>query len=181
MGHLVRPGCRRFAPLRGAVLASILLGSCSSASPGSHVVDGSIQAGSACVDPFADALVRMRRFAPDQPIGRAELVDAALLDLDGDGTRDFFVTTEPWCGSGGCPYWLYVRERTCGRFVGRVEGRDFAARPPGRNGLFDLHYTWWLGCCRKVEQSGHFDGRHYQVSERECSLGPDGPGDWACK
>lgn len=135
-----------------------------------------------CVEPYADAFPRMRAFEPEQELDPSELIDAKLLDLDGDGQRDLFITARDWCGTGGCPYWIYVSRGDCSRFVGQIEGKEIKALGVGKHELTDITSTWWLGCCSKTENLARYDGQVYRVSARDCTLATNANGErsWTC-
>lgn len=128
-----------------------------------------------CVDPIRDSKTRLD--AADTPtiferfLGKKgedmELSNGP--DLDGDGVRDWLVTTNGYCGSGGCTYLLYVRRGSCGHFVGEASGRDVDLAGGTSHGLADITSSFHGGCCEWEETRSHFDGTTYRPAmSRTC-------------
>jgi hypothetical protein len=171
------------APIADASIGSGSGSGSGSAAPDAREADAEATVCSApAVDPYVDALPRMRAFERGSEVDRQDLHDANLFDLDADGHTDFAITSREWCGTGGCPYWLYLWRAGCGTYVGRIEGKELDFTKRGAHGLVDITSTWWLGCCSKVEKVARFDGKRYRVTERDCDYksGDSGERTWVC-
>lgn len=113
-----------------------------------------------CVDAGSDAKRRLKA---------AEVSLASKLDLDGDGAPDPIVTSDGWCGSGGCDHLLYVQRGACARYVGRLRGREIRLAKGRHNGFADLE-TDEHGGAQWAEKraSLHADGEYHVDEERVC-------------
>jgi hypothetical protein len=108
----------------------------------------------------------------DIPIGATRASDN--LDLDGDGTRDRWVTASGFCAiESNCVYAIYLRRRACGQHVGVTWGIGTFTRLSSRHaGLYDFEATSSnMGNIAIVRY--RYNGREYVGSEqRICLMGP---------
>ncbi len=131
-----------------------------------------------CVDPEVDTRIRLGPDARDGVL-RVE----RMVDLDGDGVTDPYVTHEVFCGTGGCRWQLYVERGTCGHHVGELFGMTPLPISEARDhGLLKLGVTVRQGCAglARFETRVRFDGTRYLPFESRactCPKEDDPPGD----
>jgi hypothetical protein len=125
----------------------------------------------ACVDPLADARALL---APTTP---RDLRTSRIVDLDGDGRRDWLVWDQASCGSGGCDFHVYVTGHGCARWAGWLRGRAVTPLRTRHAGVRDLTATETGGALSWTDARAEHDGRIYRIQERDCTLtaGEDAP------
>lgn len=121
-----------------------------------------------CVDPLVDARARLGPDAHDGPL-RVE----RMVDLDGDGTTDPYVTHEVFCGTGGCRWQVYVQREGCAHHVGELFGMaPLPLEEVHTHGLRALTLVWRAGCAglARDETRVRFDGvRYVPFARRKCT------------
>ncbi|MBL8719574.1 MAG: hypothetical protein JNL79_26535 [Myxococcales bacterium] len=145
-----------------------LLVACGPPTPVPPKVPAALALPGACVDPLVDARQRLGPDAHDGPL-RVE----RMVDLDGDGTTDPYVTHEVFCGTGGCRWQLYVQREGCAHHVGELFGMTpLPTEDPRKHGLLSLVVIVRAGCAglARAEARVVFDGTRYvPVAERKCT------------
>ena len=166
---------------RGTLGAMLLLAACSPA-PQAHVTPPpkppKLSLPGGCVAPESDARARL---GPDAHDGALRV--ERIVDLDGDGITDPYVTHDVFCGTGGCRWQLYVERGPCGHHVGELFGMTPLPIAEVRDhGLLQLEVTVRQGCAglARFETRVRFDGATYKAFQTRactCPKEDDPPGD----
>ena len=107
-----------------------LLVACGPPTPVPPKVPAALALPGACVDPLVDARQRLGPDAHDGPL-RVE----RMVDLDGDGTTDPYVTHEVFCGTGGCQTGIFASDDEGGyvhvwdKLAQKIEFKTVGKRP----------------------------------------------------
>ena len=123
-----------------------------------------------CVDVTPDAT---RRLAQSGEVQRVDKTDG--LDLDRDGTPDWWLRDDSQCGTGGCLYEVYLARGACGVWVGELDYFHDRLVPEADGAFPPLRSEWRDGCCTRIDARDEYDGAAYtRTAERECQLEEDG-------
>jgi hypothetical protein len=88
------------------------------------------------------------------------------IDLDGDGTRDYFLQDTSTCGTGGCPY-LIIDGRTK-LFLGSVFGSEVWLLREKSHGMPIIEAFGHVAAGRGLVARYEFDGSEYRkISAQE--------------
>lgn len=150
------------------------------AGPGTPGGGGAAALPGPCVEPMADARIRLAAmfaqaargpFAGDDPFAEGEPSERPTPDLDGDGAPDRVILSPEWLEVGASANLVYVMRGACGHFVGDLLEPTLELGPERHAGLADVstiengscegarcgcdYGTWWY----------RFDGTAYVKDE----------------
>ena len=152
--------------VRGFLLILVFLFSWSAQAlePGSIRIGFSIKNGQ-WVKPLDEFFVGGFEMERSQEQGGGKVL-VVRIDLNGDGTRDYFVQDTSTCGNGGCPY-LIIDGRT-NRFLGSVFGTEVWLLHQKSHGMPIIEAYGHVAADRGLVGRYEFNGTEYEkVSSQE--------------